>query len=127
MTVEKRPELNKINSRQIPLGTIDEYLAQKILEGGGKTVKISLSLDSNAGFLCIDRVSFQETEFTNGIDFELSTCECQGLDDMNILDFEGKTVYTGSAYEFFEYYLSNTCSMDCYVNFRDDIWIIKLC
>lgn len=127
MKAKHNSVLNRGKPEIVPLGSIDEYLAQKVLEGDGQTLRVRLSLDYNTGYLNIFDVSFEETEYTEGIDFELSTCECRGLDDMNSSDFDGKTVYTSSAYEFFEFYLDERDSVNCYVRLNNDSWIIKLC
>lgn len=109
----------------IPISEIDDYLAERFLENT-KPVKLSLSFSETDGMLGIDELGYGSIESENGIDFELSTCECQGLDDMEISDLNGKTVHTSSAYEFFEYYLDKEEKLDCIVNFRENTWIIKL-
>lgn len=126
MKVKNNTGLSKEIPETVPLGSIDEYLAQKVLEGNGKTLRIGLSLDYNAGFLNILDISYEQTDFSDGMDFELSTCECQGVDDMDPGDFEGKTVYTSSAYEFFEFYLGERDSARFYIMLHNDSWIIKI-
>lgn len=110
---------------QIPLGEIDEYLAEKFLENG-KPVRFSASLEKNEGLLDIKDIGFGDADFEDGIDFELSTCEYRGLEDMDISELKGITVYTSSAYDFFEFYLDSQNSIRCTVKFRDNTWMIKL-
>lgn len=109
----------------IPISTIDDYLAERFLENT-EPVRLSLYYSDTNGMLGIDELGYGSMEPENGIDFELSTCECQGLDDMEISDLKGKTVYTSSAYEFFEYYLDKEDKLSCVVNFRENTWIIKI-
>lgn len=109
----------------IKLSEIDEFLAERVLEEN-RALRLSLSLEDADGNIRVKVHGFEDVEFGEGIDFELSTSECRGLEDMEAADLEGMTVHTSSAYGFFEYYLDTMGSADCYIDFRDSAWVIKL-
>lgn len=109
----------------IKLSEIDEFLAERVLEDS-RALRLSLSLEDTDGNIRIKEHGFEDVEFGEGIDFELSTSECRGSEDIEAADLEGMTVHTSSAYGFFEYYLDTMGSADCYIDFRDSAWVIKL-
>lgn len=61
-----------------------------------------------------------------GIDFELSPCECSGLghDDAGI--YVGRPVFTSSVYEFLDFILGHYRSFDCYIEFTGDAWSVTV-
>lgn len=104
---------------------IDEFLAEKIIEGKG-TFRLSLVREGDNGVLQVKYISFEDAEFGEGMDFELSTSECRGPEETDLHLFSGKTLYTSSAYEFLEYYFSHESCLNCYVKFENNSWVIKL-
>lgn len=104
---------------------IDEFLAEKIIEGKS-TFRLSLECEEDSGVLQVKHMGFEDTEFGEGMDFELSTSECRGPEEADLHLFSGKTLYTSSAYEFLEYYFSHESSLNCYVKFENNSWVIKL-
>lgn len=118
-------EGTQVQMIQIPIGEIDEYLAERFLESSNP-VRFSASLEKTEGLLEIVEIDPADADFGKGIDFELSTCECMGLEDLDLSELSGITVYTSSAYEFFEYYLDFRDSIKCTVKFSENTWMIKL-
>ncbi|MCI0479957.1 MAG: hypothetical protein L0213_00010, partial [Candidatus Dadabacteria bacterium] len=65
----------------IHVSIVDEFLAARFLEGGGGPLSFSVRREGPDG-----NISFTRTETApgpgggEGVDFELSSCECRGLD-----------------------------------------------
>lgn len=110
---------------RVKISEIDEFLAEKIIEGKG-TFRLSLECEEDSGVLQVKHMRFEDTEFGEGMDFELSTSECRGSEDAEPYLLSGKTLYTSSAYEFFEYFFSHESCLKCYVKFENNSWVIKL-
>ncbi len=110
----------------IHLSELDEYLASRLLDQERGPVCFSVSkYDSQGNVSITDRLTEDEIE-EGGIDFELSPSEYQSLDSVNASDFTKSTVYTSSAYEFFDFILMYFTSVDCLLDFNGSSWRIKI-
>jgi len=106
---------------------VDEFLAERFLEGGGIPLSFTVRREGPDG-----SVSFTKTETPpepgalESIDFELSSCECRGLDPDDAGLYIGRPVYTSSACEFFDFILGYLSSFDCYIEFTGNAWRIRV-
>ena len=120
--------MDKINSKQyktIHLSEINEFLAEKYLKYKS-TFELSLKDYTADGYVeGKDKISSSELK-NDGVDFELSTCECHGLSETEISELVNTPVYTSSAYEFFDAYLPIYKEALCLVNMVDGSWLIKV-
>ena len=104
---------------------MDETLAEIFLnEKSPVNIKMSISPDTgliNADYSALDK-GFDE----NGIDFELSTSECCGLNDIDLNDCIKRSVLTSSAFEFFDFVFTRSETVDADVEFTGDCWKIRI-
>jgi hypothetical protein len=86
------------NRSVINVSDIDEFLAARFLEGGGGPLSFSVRREGRDGGISISGAEFaSEPGGGEGVDFELSTCECRGLDPDDAGVYIGRPVYTSSA------------------------------
>ena len=115
------------NRSVIHVSIIDEFLAARFLDGGGSPLSFSVRREGRDG-----RISLAAAETApgpgggEGVDFELSTCECRGLDPDDAGVYIGRPVYTSSAYEFFDFILGYLSSFDCFIEFTGNAWCIRV-
>ena len=115
------------NRSVINVSDIDEFLAARFLEGGGGPLSFSVRHEGRDGGISISGAEFaSEPGGGEGVDFELSTCECRGLDPDDVGVYIGRPVYTSSAYEFFDFILGYLSSFDCLIEFTGNAWSIRV-
>lgn len=111
----------------IHVSIVDEFLAARFLEGCGGPLSFSVRREGRDG-----GISFSRTETApgpgggEGVDFELSSCECRGLDPDDAGLYIGRPVYTSSAFELFDFMLGCLSSFDCFIEFTGNAWCIKV-
>lgn len=111
----------------IHVSIVDEFLAARFLEGGGGPLSFSVRQEDPDG-----SISFSQAETApgpgggEGVDFELSSCECRGLDPEDVSLYIGRPVYTSSACEFFDFILGYLSSFDCFIEFTGNAWSIRV-
>lgn len=115
----------KDKKAEIHLSDINEYLADRFLEYSSP-FELELRNLTTDGFIEIKESKSSKEIEKDGLDFELSTCECLGLNNLEISEFLEKPVYTGSAYELFDFYFSKFYSLRCLVDFIEGAWVIKV-
>ncbi len=109
----------------IHLSELDEFIAYKLLDLESP-ISFSVSKKDLQGNIFIQQISSKYKIEERGIDFELSPSEYQSLDTANIKDFADRTVYTSSAYEFFDFILMYFLELDCLVDFNESSWRIRI-
>lgn len=110
---------------KIHLSEMDEFLALRVLE---QPAPVGLSISKidaqgNVSVTCFDN---QKEIDDVGIDFELLPSEYQFLDSVNISDYTSQTVFTSSAYEFFDFLLMYYSEIRCIADFNGISWRIKI-
>ena len=101
----------------IHLSELDEFLASRLMDIGSKPFRFSVYNYDSQGNITIRQGKTTDKISEGGIDFELSPSEYYSLDSIDIEDFTKQTVYTSSAYEFFDFILMYFCSLDCVLDF----------
>ena len=112
--------------KKIHLSGLDEFFAESVLRAEEKPLKFLIHKDGDSGFISALLLDTKEGMEKEGIDFELSSCECAGLEGLEVSDFLMKTVFTSSAYEFFDFVLMFLDSFECLVDFTGNAWKIKI-
>ena len=111
--------------KEFYINRMDETLAEIFLnEQCPVNLKMTLSPDS--GLINAEYAALDKRLTDNGIDFDLSTSECCGLNDIDLNDYFKKTVHTSSAFEFFDYVFTGSQTVDADVEFTEDCWKIRL-
>ena len=110
----------------IHLSDLDEFLASRLLETEKMPLGLSVSKHDSQGNIVIQQKSNENRIEEGGIDFELSPSEYQSLDSIDISDFTNRTVYTSSAYDFFDFLLMYFSYVDCILDFSGSSWRIKI-
>ncbi len=109
----------------IHVSGIDEFLAARLAEGRSGPLSFSVSGGGPDGDIALASIDTPVTPFWGeGVDFELSACECRGLDADDVGVYIGRPVYTSSAYEFFDFMLGYFSSFDCVIEFTGNAWSI---
>ena len=109
----------------IHISLIDEFVAGRLIESGGRPLAFRISDADGAGTISVEPIEPRSgAPIQEGIDFELSPCECSGLghDDAGI--YIGRPVFTSSAYEFLDFILGHYGSFDCYIEFTGNAWSV---
>lgn len=109
----------------IHLSELDEYLASKLLDSNS-ALRFSMSKVDLQGYINIRQDKNDAVIEEGGIDFELSPSEYQSLDSINILDFTNQTIYTSSAYEFFDFMLMYFSRLEYLLDFYNSSWRIRI-
>jgi hypothetical protein len=112
--------------KKIHMSEIDEFLAAVLLEEKEKPIRLAVHKNENQGYISVFVLEAKENMEEEGIDFELYSCECVGLESMDISDFLEKPIFTSSAYEFFDFVLMFVDSFECLVDFTGNAWKIKI-
>ncbi|MGI9533747.1 MAG: hypothetical protein ACR2NW_02250 [Thermodesulfobacteriota bacterium] len=111
--------------QEIHLTDLTEYLADSFLKYNSN-FEVEFKDCSLDGYLKINTLK-SSLKFTNeNIDFDLSGCECSGLDDMNYSDFLNKAIYTASPYEFAEFLINKLGYVKFLICLMDGCWVIQI-
>lgn len=107
------------------IADIDEKAASLLLESGRGVMGLEISLADDEGNISVAKFDpGADTIPAEGVDFDLSPCECAGLDDGGALMFLSTPVYASSAREFFDLVLSGYPAIECLVSFTGNAWKI---
>lgn len=109
------------------IADIDEKAASLLLESGRGVIGLKISLADDEGNILI--WSFDpgiKTIPGEGVDFDLSPCECAGLDDGGTSMFLSTPVHASSAREFFDLMLSGYHVLECHMSFTGNAWKIVI-
>lgn len=112
--------------KKIHICNLDDFLASTLCECEEKPIKLSIKKEGVDGYVLVNLLEPEEDMEEDGIDFELSPCECIDFDSMEISDFLYKPVFSSSAYEFFDFIFMFFSSIECLVDFTEDAWKIKI-
>ena len=106
---------------------IDDFLAARLVQGERPLSFTVSGADSEGNITLISLDTPAEDHLSGeGVDFELFTCECRGLDTADIKDYLQRPVYTSSAYEFFDFALGSLSSFDCFIEFTGNAWRVRV-
>ena len=111
--------------KTVHLSELDEYLASKFLDKQS-ALRFTMSRNDSQGYITIKQENNEQEIEERGIDFELSPSEYQSLDSINILDFTNQTIYTSSAYEFFDFMLMYFSFLQYLIDFTGSSWRLKI-
>ncbi len=111
--------------KTIHLSELDEYLASRLLDNEAP-LRFTVAKEDSQGYITIGQEKTEMTIEAGGIDFELSPSEYQSLDSINILDFTNQTIYTSSAYEFFDFMLTYFSRLEYLLDFYNSSWRIRI-
>ncbi|HML95612.1 MAG TPA: hypothetical protein PKC29_09315 [Thermodesulfobacteriota bacterium] len=112
-------------SEVIHIADIDEKAASLLLESGRAVIGIRISLADDEGNISVSGFDpGTDTIPGVGVDFDLSPCECAGLEDGGAGLFLSTPVHTSSAREFFDLMLSGYPALECLVSFTGNAWKI---
>ncbi len=110
----------------IHLSELDDFLASRLVDSETKMLMFTVSKYGSQGYITIEQGKASGTIKEGGIDFELSPSEYQSLDSIEIKDFTNQTIYTSSAYEFFDFILMYLSRMECLLDFTGNSWRINI-
>jgi hypothetical protein len=108
--------------KKIHISNLDEFLAASFVDSKEKPLKIAIRKEGTQGYISVLLLTAGEGMEEDGIDFELSSCECVDFDNMQISHFLKKPVFTSSAYEFFDFMFMSFSSLECLVDFTGNTW-----
>lgn len=92
----------------IHISHIDEFIAARFIEAGGRPLAFRISGADDEGTILLEAIEPRSgPPEQEGIDFELSACECGGLGHEDAGIHVGRPVYTSSAYEFLDFLLGH--------------------
>lgn len=111
--------------KEIHLTDLTEYLTDRFLKYSSN-FEIEINDCSLEGFLKINSAESSLKFNTENIDFDLSGCECSGLDDIDYSDFLNKSVYTASPYEFAEFLINRFEYVKLLVFLTEGCWVIQI-
>lgn len=119
--------MNPVNgeAQKIHLTELDEFLASRLLDSN-TALKFSVTKEDLQGHISIQQKQNEMRIEEGGIDFELSPSEYQSLDEVNISEFTSQTIYTSSAYEFFDFILMYFSSLEYILDFNNSSWRIRI-
>ena len=109
----------------IHLSELDEYLAKQVLEQNSP-LRITIIKFDTQGNIGVSAINSDLGIEEGGIDFELWPSEYQSLDSVNINDFMTQSVYTSSAYEFFDFMLMYFFNLELLLDFNGSAWRIRI-
>ena len=119
-------DIGSLIEKKIHISNLDEFLAETLLQSKEKPIKLSIHKEGVEGNISVNLLKSEEDMDEDGIDFELSPCECIDFDSMEISDFLYEPVFSSSAYEFFDFIFMFFNSIECLVDFTGDAWKIKV-
>ena len=109
------------------IADIDEKAASLLLESGRGVIGLKISLADDEGSILISAFDPAADAIPgDGVDFDLSPCECAGLDDGGASMFLSTPVHASSAREFFDLMLSGYPAIECLVSFTGNAWKIQV-
>jgi len=109
----------------IHISDIDEKAASLLLESGREVIGLRISLADDEGAISVSEFDpGAGTIPAEGVDFDLSPCECAGLEDGGAGLFVSTPVHTSSAREFFDLMLAGYPSLECHMSFTGNAWKI---
>ena len=112
-------------SEVIHIADIDEKAASLLLESGQGVIGLKISLADDEGNVLISAFDPGTGVIPGeGVDFDLSPCECAGLEDGGASMFLSAPVHASSAREFFDLMLSVYSTLECLVSFTGNAWKI---
>ncbi len=112
-------------SEVIHIADIDEKAASLLLESGQGVIGLKISLADDEGNILISAFDPGTGVIPGeGVDFDLSPCECAGLEDGGASTFLSTPVHASSAREFFDLMLSGYTALECLVSFTGNAWKI---
>lgn len=121
--MDESPEIISV----IHISDTDEFLAARLLESGGSPLSFSVRPEGRDGGISLAPGAYAPGPGGGeGVDFELSSCECRGLDPDDVGLYIGRPVYTSSAFEFFDFMLGYVSSFDCFIEFTGNAWCIRV-
>ena len=114
--------------KKLHLSDLDEFLANAFLESTDRPLKLEIRKEGDQGYVFARLLTLRESEVMpeNGVDFELSPCECMDFSNMEVQDFLGKPVFTSSAYELLDFIFMFTDRFECLIDFEGNAWKIKI-
>ncbi len=113
--------------KTIHISNADEFLAGVLMDSEEKPIRLAIHKNGTQGYISVVLLPTQGcTIEEDGIDFELSSCECIDYDGVEISDFLKRVVFTSSAYEFFDFIFMFFNSVECLVDFTEDAWKLKI-
>jgi len=116
----------KDEEKTIHLSELDEFFASRLLDIESTPLRFSVSKYDSQGNVTIRQGKTTDRIGEGGIDFELSPSEYMSLDSIEIEDYTKQTVYTSSAYEFFDFILMYFTNLDCILDFTGSSWRINI-
>ncbi|MER3445815.1 MAG: hypothetical protein C4291_02795 [Candidatus Dadabacteria bacterium] len=111
--------------KEIHTINLDEFLAASFVSRE-KPLRIEICKEGTQGYISVLVSTAEEDIEEDGIDFELSPCECLDFDNMQVSDFLKKPVFTSSAYEFFDFMFMFFTSLECIVDFTGNTWKVRV-
>ena len=109
----------------IHISDIDEKAASLLLESGRGVIGLRISLADDEGAISVSEFDpGADIIPAEGVDFDLSPCECAGLEDGGAGLFVSTPVHASSAREFFDLMLSAYPALECLVSFTGNAWKI---
>jgi len=112
--------------KKIHLSELDDFLASRLVDSETTPLMFSVSKYNSQGYITIGQGRARGRITEGGIDFELSPSEYLSLDSIEIEDFTKQTIYTSSAYEFFDFILMYYSYMECLLDFTGNSWRINI-
>lgn len=104
---------------------IDEKAASLLLESGRGVIGLRISLADDEGNISVSGFDPGTDSIPgDGVDFDLSPCECAGLEDGGAGLFISAPVHASSAREFFDLLLAAYPALECLVSFTGNAWKI---
>jgi len=110
----------------IHLSELDDFLASRLVNSETTPLMFSVSKYDSQGYITIGQGKASGSIREGGIDFELSPSEYLSLDSIEIEDFTKQTIYTSSAYEFFDFILMYYPDLECILDFTGNSWRINI-
>lgn len=111
--------------QQFHISNIDDIFAKIFVEAPFPH-KMKMSFEKASGHVSILDINSNKQKLGEGIDFELSTAECCGLNSMQLSDYLGKTVHTSSAHEFFDFVFAYCSEVEFDMEFKEGSWVLKI-
>ena len=112
--------------KTIHLSELDDFLASSLVDSETTPLMFSVSKYDSQGYITIGQGKASGSIREGGIDFELSPSEYLSLDSIEIEDFTKQTIYTSSAYEFFDFILMYYSYLECILDFTGNSWRINI-
>jgi hypothetical protein len=112
--------------KTIHISELDDFLASSLVDSETTPLIFSVSKYDSQGYITIGQGKATGSMREGGIDFELSPSEYQSLDSIEIEDFTKQTIYTSSAYEFFDFILMYFSYLECILDFTGGSWRINI-